>query len=121
MVHSLQEFLSKPIVWITLSLALFFHLSTWGIIFLNFSPQDTLITLHYTMYFGVDKVGTWKEAFAIPLFGLIVLITNIGFAWYFDQKAKLIRNFFVVLTTIFSFLILLAMILVIIANLPVAI
>lgn len=118
MMHQIQEYLKKPIVWINLLIAALFHLITWGILFINFNPSDSLITLHYTVDFGVDKVGSWNEVFLFPAFGLLVILTNLGFSYFFDQKANVLRNFFLGMMVIISLLVFLATLLIVIANLP---
>jgi hypothetical protein len=118
MIHQVQEFLRKPVVWINLLLAVLFNLVTWGMLLINMTPQDHLITLHYTVDFGVDKVGKWSETLLIPTFGVLLILINSGFAMYFGQKAKIVRNFFLVLTVILSILLFLSSLLLVIANLP---
>ena len=118
MIHQIQEFLRKPAVWINLLLALLFNLITWGMLLINMTPQDHLITLHYTVDFGVDKVGEWSETLLIPVFGLFLILVNAGFAFYFEQRAKIVKNFFLVMTVILSILLFLASLLLVIANLP---
>ena len=118
MIHQIQEYLRKPVVWINLLLAVLFNLITWGMLLINITPQDNLITLHYTVDFGVDKVGKWSQTLLIPAFGLLVIIVNSAFALYFEKRAKVVRNVFLVMTVVLSVLLFLAALLLVIANLP---
>ena len=38
---------------------------------------DGTVVLHYNVYFGVDLIGTWWQAYFLPMFGLIFFIGNI--------------------------------------------
>ena len=118
MIHLWQQFFRRPIVWIPLLSALLLNLATWVILLIHVSPQPDLIVLHYTLYFGVDMVGEWKEAFLIPAFGLILMIVNTLFARYFEVRSRVVSYFFLVLTPILELFILLSVIFLVLANLP---
>ncbi len=118
MLHSWQQFIRKPLVWITSGLAFVFNLITWGILLLNITPQQDLIVLHYTLYFGVDKLGQWKEAFSLPAFGLFLILLNLYFAYYLENKSRHLSTVFLFMSTILQFLIFFSVMFIVLANLP---
>lgn len=118
MLHSWQQFIRKPIVWGSSGLAVIFNLIAWGILFLNISPQQDIIVLHYTLYFGVDKVGQWGEALYLPAIGLFVLLVNIFFAFYLEKRSRHLATVFLIMSAILQFLLLFAVIFLVLANLP---
>ncbi len=63
----------------------------------NFTPW------HYTVYFGIDRVGPWWYVLAYPLFSSIIFIANIVAAilLYFQRR---LFSYVIVSTTIVSLL-----------------
>lgn len=118
MMNEWQQFIRHPVAWINLALAVFFNLASWGILLLNISPTPDLIVLHYTLYFGVDMVGSWAESLLIPLAGVWLIIVNTLFAQYFFKKNHIVSMFFLIMTPILEFVFLFAAIFLIIANQP---
>lgn len=43
-------------------------------------PRTDPIPLHYTITFGIDRIGPWYSAFILPLSGTIMLLLNIALA-----------------------------------------
>lgn len=123
MLNSWFRFLRRPYVWISLLLAVLFDFTTWLVLFRNLrlSFNEGLIVLHYSLYYGVDLVGTAGEAFFIPVFGLFLIIVNFAFAFYFIERTKIVSLFFLILTPVFESILLAAAIFLVIANLPVTI
>lgn len=118
MMQEWQQFISRPISWISLSLAALINLAIWGILLINITPTSDLIVLHYTLYFGVDMVGKWSESLAIPGFGLCLIVMNTIFAHYFFRKNHIVSYFFLIVNPIFQLFLFFAAIFLVIANLP---
>ena len=38
--------------------------------------EQNVIALHYNVFFGVDRTGSWQMAFVAPLVGAIVILVN---------------------------------------------
>jgi hypothetical protein len=51
------------------------------------------IPLHYNIYFGVDYIDFGYKAYAIPMFGVFVLVVNFLFIYLFYLKEKLLSYF----------------------------
>lgn len=116
--HDWQQFIRHPIVWINLILAAILNIGIWAILLINITPSTDLIVLHYTLYFGVDMIGKWRETLLIPVFGIFLILLNTLFAQFFFKKSHIISYFFLILIPIFQSLLLFATIFLIIANLP---
>ncbi len=119
MLEQWQQFLGRPPVWITLISAAFFNLASWGILLLNITPREEQIILHYTLSFGVDRVGMWYEAFFLPLLAFILLLVDLCFAKYLFRRSRIASFFFLISGAVFQLLAFLAALFLVIANLPV--
>lgn len=113
-----QQFLRRPLVFITVGLAALINFATWTILLIRMSQQTGSVVLHYTVYFGVDLVGSWQQSLLLPAFGLLILCFNAAAAKAFDDTQKLFSHFFLVLTPMFELLLLFAAIFIILANIP---
>jgi hypothetical protein len=50
--------------------------------------RETLIVLHYNVYFGIDALGLWWQAFFIPLAGVGIWLVQILLAFRFFQVGE---------------------------------
>ncbi|MEA2064747.1 MAG: hypothetical protein U9O66_00425 [Patescibacteria group bacterium] len=68
--------------------SLLLNIFIWIGYFLNIKNGESLIYLHYNIYFGVDFIGAWYKIFIIPIFGLIILLINyfISIRIYLNNK-----------------------------------
>ncbi len=41
----------------------------WAMLFFAIPPGREIVNLHYTLYFGIDRVGPWWHLFFLPLAG----------------------------------------------------
>lgn len=48
--------------------------------------QSDPVNLHYTVYFGIDRIGSWWEIWRIPLTGFAFHIANFIFAGFLYKK-----------------------------------
>ena len=53
--------------------------------------QSDPIFLHYNILFGVDYIGEWWRAFALPLTGLVVLLVNTVLGWWLFSRDKFLN------------------------------
>jgi len=83
-----QEFFKNRIVLWIISLNLVLNFSNWAILWWFVKPVDSLIILHYNVYFGVDMVGNWKSVFFLPGIGLLLFFINFFLAFYFFKKLE---------------------------------
>lgn len=116
-----QQFLRRPGVWIPLAISGLINLATWVLLLVSIKPQSQLIVLHYTVYFGVDRVGRWHEALAIPAVGLGLLALNTAAAKYCHDRELVFSHLFVYTTIMIEILLFAAAVFIVIANLPASI
>lgn len=64
----------------------------WLLLLFAVRPSAEPVTLHYTIYFGVDRVGAWYQLFVVPLAGLIVLAVNTMLASIYRRREVLIGS-----------------------------
>lgn len=88
-----QDFFRSGYVQWALICSIILNFLGWGIMVYFIRPVDFPIILHYNVYFGVDLIGDWWQAYALPLIGLTVLAINgiLGFLFY-AQKERLISH-----------------------------
>lgn len=86
-----QEFFSNTVVHWALIGSLFLNGVCWGFLAFFVRPVDFPIILHYNVYFGVDIIGDWWQAYLLPFIGLVVLIVNMFLSYiFFKQKERVI-------------------------------
>lgn len=61
-------------------------------------PTDSLIILHYSVYFGVDMLGAWWQAYLVPVLATLFLIGHLILAKYFYDHAERIAAYLLMLS-----------------------
>ena len=80
---------------------------------LPLASEQPFIPLHYNVYLGVDRFGPLRDLFLLPALGLFFLLVNLGMQTHFSKHEKLLARFFAISTTLFQFILLVAMVLII--------
>lgn len=79
--------------------------------------SETLIILHYNVYFGVDLLGVWWQAYVLPFLGGLFLLGHFLLAKRFYARAERIACYLMLLSSgMLSFGILIATISVALIN-----
>ncbi len=63
-------------------------------------PKETIVILHYNVYFGVDATGNVSQTYFLPLIGLIMLIINLLLASYFYKLKERIATYVFLITAL---------------------
>ena len=94
-----QEFFLSGLVQWSLIASIILNVANWGFLFYFIRPVDFPIILHYNVYFGVDIIGKWLEAYYLPLIGDIMLIVNaiLGYMFYL-QKERVVAHLLLLAT-----------------------
>ena len=73
-----RVFLRDRLVLIPLVIAACFVVLNWALMLWRGLPlrQESIIPLHYTIYFGIDLIGPWYLIFLPALVGFLFLILN---------------------------------------------
>ncbi len=91
----------QRVVRMSLALSALTNLVAWVVLWLVPRPVDGgQVFLHYTVIFGIDKIGKYGELFAAPLWGAVILLINMVIAWLIFPKAPAMAEF-LVLATVF--------------------
>ncbi len=75
-------FLSDPSFWkngmvrTLLGVSAFLLLISFGILWYFVGKRETPVVLHYNVYFGVDVIGEWWEAYFVPFVGLLFFLLH---------------------------------------------
>lgn len=48
----------------------------WAFVIIKVRPQPEPIPLHYTIAFGIDRIGPWYSAMMVPLSGTMMALAN---------------------------------------------
>ncbi len=80
-IYPLKLYLRKKQNLVLLGLGLLLNAASWIWLSLNIHPYLDQVFLHYNILFGVDLVGQWYAVFALPLAGLLIIISNAVLGW----------------------------------------
>ncbi len=61
-------------------------------------PSKGLIILHYNVYFGVDLLGVWWQAYALPFLGGTLLLGHFFLARRFYMRSERIASYLMLLS-----------------------
>ncbi|PIQ78972.1 MAG: hypothetical protein CO042_01270 [Parcubacteria group bacterium CG_4_9_14_0_2_um_filter_41_8] len=70
----------------------------WFFSIWRFGVSQDFVSLHYTVYFGLDRFGPRHDLFLFPLLGTVILILNLAVARYVLEDSKLWKVILVSLT-----------------------
>lgn len=91
--YPIKLYLKHPGIAVFVFASVAVNLLVWIWLVTQIPPEVGTVFLHYTVLFGVDEIGAWRELFAIPLGGLLVIAMNAVVGWLFFQKDKYIAYF----------------------------
>lgn len=91
-IYPIKLYLKNLFNLITLILSLAINILSWLWLIFQIKPQQEDIFLHYNILFGVDYLGSWWKVFYLPIFGLLILITNNLIGWLLFGKDKFIAQ-----------------------------
>ena len=97
-----REFFQNRIILWLLALNLALSLVNWAIIVIFINRLDVGIILHYNVYFGVDSIGDWRQAFLLPIIGIILFILNAVLAVYFFEKKERIASYILLIASLMA-------------------
>lgn len=64
-------------------------------------PRETPIVLHYNVYFGVDLLGAWWQAYLLPAAVLFLLAFHLFLARYFYRRRERVASYLLLLSMLF--------------------
>ena len=103
------SFSKNTLVRLLLSVDSFLILVSTGLLAYFVRPSETPLILHYNVYFGVDLVGIWWQAYVLPVLGIVFLLGHFfGAKRFYDQKERIAAYLLLLSATMLSFGILVA-------------
>ena len=82
----------------TLSLSgLFLALVSLGLFLFFIRPTDSLLILHYNIYFGVDLLGLWWQVYLLPGLCVLLFIGHFFLARYFYYHGERVAAYLLLL------------------------
>ena len=96
-------------------IAITFALPIWRI--LPMANETPFIALHYNIYLGVDRFGPVHSLFVIPVMSLGFLLLNLFIQAHAYRRQKVLTYFFAAATPVISFILMVAMTLIVLINL----
>lgn len=78
--------------------------------------EDRIFPVHYTIYFGVDRVGPWWQVFLPAYVATAILLFNLGLVAVFAERQPLVARLVAALTVLILAVLLAAAVLVALLN-----
>ena len=79
----------------------FFLIAGWGILLYFIRPRETPLILHYNVYFGVDLLGSWWQAYLLQGVATFLFLVHIFLAYSFYQKKDRFASYILLLASNF--------------------
>ena len=109
-------FFRNKLVRSNLLLCIVLNLVMWVGLYFSLEPRVEPIALRYTIYFGVDLIGSWWHIYVFPLMGLILIILNAIIAYLIFIRVKLLSYFLLLTASAAQALLVLVSILIVLLN-----
>jgi hypothetical protein len=65
-------------------------------------PGAGLLPLHYSILFGVDRLGTRSQLYLVPTTSLTIMVLNTSFAYYIFHRDKYASYYLMLMAALFS-------------------
>lgn len=88
----------------------------WWYILSRVHPTSDQVFLHYTIIFGVDLIGPWREILTPALSGLVITIVNFVVSWFIYSNNKLLARLLSLATFVIHIFLLIASVLMVRLN-----
>lgn len=105
----------RPLI-ILLILSVLVNAAIWLVLYRRIPYTDGIVFLHYNIYYGVDRVGTWNEMWWIPGTGAAALLLNTLFVGLMRRVPQAIAVLALSVTLAVQVMLFVAAILVVLLN-----
>jgi hypothetical protein len=95
-----KSFFENTIVRFSLLAGVLLNLSAWVLLGLFIRPERSVVILHYNVYFGVDVIGVWQQAYLLPAIGLLLFGLDVFLAGWFYGKKERVASYVLLLASI---------------------
>ena len=91
-------FFQNTIVRTLMTVSLLLALLSFGVVAYFIRPSESLLVLHYNVYFGVDMLGVWWQAYILPVINLFFFAGHLLLAKRFYMRAERIASYLLLLS-----------------------
>lgn len=63
-------------------------------------PGESSIVLHYNVYFGVDLLGLWWQAYALPALGMLFVAGHSILAKRFYERTERVASYLILFSSV---------------------
>lgn len=95
-----NDFFENHIILWLLFFNLIANLINWAGIAFFINRTGREIILHYNVYFGVDRTGSWPESFLMPGIGLALFLLNFYLAFFFYKNKERVASYVILLASL---------------------
>lgn len=81
--------------------ATFLLIVGWGMLIYFIRPRETPLILHYNVYFGVDLLGTWWQAYVLQGVATLLFFLHTALGYSFYKKKDRFAAYILLLATNF--------------------
>lgn len=95
-----QTFYENTLVRFSLLASFVLQCASFALLAFFVRPQQSIVIVHYNVYFGVDLIGDWVQIFIVPSVVLAFVVVNTFLArWFYGEKER-IASYVLLLTSI---------------------
>lgn len=94
-----REYFKNALVHWILIASLVINAACWGVLAFFIRPVDFPIILHYNVYFGVDIIGAWWQAYSLPLVSMVIMAINVSLGYFFYNNGERIVSYILLLAS----------------------
>ncbi len=88
-----NKFWKDKVCIFTLLTNVLFNIVIWIFLIFRLKSSEFPVPLHFNIYFGIDVIDRWSQAFVIPSIGLLVILINLVLSYLIFSKEKFIAQF----------------------------
>lgn len=92
-------FFRNTIVRTLIAAALLPIFASFGVLSYFIRPTETLLVLHYNVYFGVDLLGVWWQAYILPALSALFFGGHLFLAQHFYRRTERIAAYLLLLAS----------------------
>lgn len=97
-ITGLRKLRHRPGLPLVAAVSLGLNLGQWAYLIWRVQPQADPIPLHYTIAFGIDRIGSWLSAYMLPATGTAVFLANAFTATFLAEHQPATASYLFILT-----------------------
>lgn len=97
---------------LALGLAIILNVTLWLVVVFSPPARETIVPLHYNIYFGIDLFAEWQKIYSLPISGAAILVINTLLALTILRREVVLTTFTVVSSILTQLILLAALVLI---------